>query len=91
MMKRLLILWKVNFRINGKDKCDLAVSYFLCLSYFLYPLKYKKTRGFLFYFQGVWKEASGLKKVKKIKVSPLSANPSKLSNTLKQFVGNSEL
>ena len=48
MMKRLLILWKVNFQINDKDKCDLAVSYFLCLSFFLYPLKYKKRFSVLF-------------------------------------------
>ena len=33
---------------NGKDKCDLAVSYFLCPSFFLYPLKYKKRFSVLF-------------------------------------------
>ena len=48
---------------------------------FLYPLKTSENVLFSDVFRGS-KDTSGMKWV-----NPLSANPTKLSNTLKQFVG----
>ena len=65
------------------------LTHFMSIVSFYTPWKHHNTRGFLMSSGGI-KVISGMKWVEWLQVNPLSTNSTKWSNTLKQFVGNSQ-
>ena len=72
-------------RILLNTQYQTSLTHFMPLISFYIPWKHQKTSGFLV-FSGGTEEISGMKSVES-ELNSLSANPTKWSNTLKQFVG----